>query len=217
MDFIVEQLLTWWQFTLVGVLIIIGFIINLFGVDCKKEIIGFKYKTMPVMRPVKIETAGKGFWGAIWMWIMSVRHWEIAEDFKFTVDGHDCVIPKHFKFDGASVPKFLASWLSPVGVLLIGGLVHDFIYKYTTLLKTNGGTIGVMNQKQADEMFRDINIEQNGFHFLNNLAYWALRLGGFVAWNGHRKVNAQIHIGIPSGNQKELMEQQKKPYKRGEK
>ena len=44
-----------------------------------------------------------------------------------------------------------------------------------------------MNQKQADIIFRDINIEQNGFHFLNYLAYWALRVGGFMAWNGHRK------------------------------
>ena len=44
-----------------------------------------------------------------------------------------------------------------------------------------------MTQKEADQIFRDINIEQNGFHFLNYLAYWALRIGGFVAWNGHRK------------------------------
>jgi hypothetical protein len=27
---------------------------------------------------------------------------------------------------------------------------------------------------------------------LNYLAYWALRIGGFVAWNGHRKRNAKI-------------------------
>jgi hypothetical protein len=93
-------------------------------------------------------------------------------------------------FDGASVPKFLASWLSPVGVLLIGGLVHDYIYKYKVLIKKDKkSATDEMNQKQADQLFRDINIEQNGFHFLNNLAYWALRIGGFVAWNGHRKRN----------------------------
>ena len=32
-DFILEQLVTWWQFTVVGILIIIGFIINLFGIE----------------------------------------------------------------------------------------------------------------------------------------------------------------------------------------
>jgi hypothetical protein len=75
---------------------------------------------------------------------------------------------------------------------LMGGLVHDYAYKYATLLKKDGTTMGTIDQKKADEIFRDINIEQNGFHFLNNLAYWALRIGGFVAWNGHRKVNAKI-------------------------
>ena len=94
------------------------------------------------------------------------------------------------------MPKFLASWLSPVGVLLVGGLVHDYGYKYETLYTKNKGdwkeNCGWKTQKEMDIIFRDINIEQNGFHFLNYLAYWALRLGGFVAWNGHRKRNCKI-------------------------
>lgn len=190
MDFIIEQLITWWQFTVVGVLIIIGWVINLMGVDQDEPIVNLKYDEMPHMIPIRIPTAGKGFWGAIWLWLIGVRTWEIAKDWHFSVNGEDYVVPKGFVFDGASVPKFLASWLSPVGVLLIGGLVHDYIYKYRVLVKYGKKqTTDVMNQKQADQLFRDINIEQNGFHFLNNLAYWALRIGGFVAWNGHRKRN----------------------------
>lgn len=188
MDFIIEQLITWWQFTVVGVLIIIGWIINFFGVDQDEPIVHLKYEEMPHMIPIKIPTAGKGFWGAIWLWLIGTRTWEIGKDWHFSVNGENYVVPKGFVFDGASVPKFLASWLSPVGVLLIGGLVHDYIYKYTVLIKKGKKEVSeVMNQKQADQLFRDINIEQNGFHFLNNLAYWALRIGGFVAWNGHRK------------------------------
>jgi hypothetical protein len=190
MDFIIEQLITWWQFTVVGVLIIVGWIINLMGVDQDEPIVNLKYDEMPSMIPIKIPTAGKGFWSAIWMWLMTVRTWTIGNDWHFSVNGEDYVIPKGFVFDGASVPKFLASWLSPVGVLLIGGLVHDYIYKYKVLIKKDKkSATDEMNQKQADQLFRDINIEQNGFHFLNNLAYWALRIGGFVAWNGHRKRN----------------------------
>lgn len=190
MDFIIEQLITWWQFTVVGVLIIIGWIINFFGVDQDEPIVHLKYEEMPHMIPIKIPTAGKGFWGAIWLWLIGTRTWEIGKDWHFSVNGENYVVPKGFVFDGASVPKFLASWLSPVGVLLIGGLVHDYIYKYTVLIKKGKKEVSeVMNQKQADQLFRDINIEQNGFHFLNNLAYWALRIGGFVAWNGHRKRN----------------------------
>ena len=48
-------------------------------------------------------------------------------------------------------------------------------------------TVTYDTKKKQNQIFRDINIEQNGFHFLNYLAYWALRIGGFVAWNGHRK------------------------------
>ena len=90
------------------------------------------------------------------------------------------------------MPKFLGQFLSPVGVLLIGGLIHDYGYKYETLLLKNGKTIGKRSQKWMDITFRDINIEVNGFYFMNYLAYWALRLGGFVAWNKHRDANSDV-------------------------
>ena len=38
MSFILDQLMTWWQFTVVGILIIIGWLINLLGVDCDEDI-----------------------------------------------------------------------------------------------------------------------------------------------------------------------------------
>lgn len=193
MEFVVDQLYSYWQFTAVGVFIIIGWIVNMFGIDNNKDLIGFKHIDMPVMSPITIPTAGKGFWGAIWMWFWSVRTWRIEKDFHYSIRGEDFVIPKGFEFDGASVPKFLASWLSPVGVLLIGGLIHDYGYKYASLLKKGKKTsLDNLSQKDMDIIFRDINIEQNGFHLLNYLAYWALRIGGFVAWNGHRKRNLKI-------------------------
>ena len=193
MEFIIDQLITWWHFNVVVILIIIGLIVNMFGVDCKEDIIGFKYRVMPQLRPIAIPTAGKGFWGAVWMWLTGVRTWEVADDWAFKINGQWYIIPQGFVFDGASIPKFLHTWLSPTGVLLMGGLVHDYAYKYATLLKSGKKkTMGTITQKKADEIFRDINIEQNGFHLLNKLAYWALRIGGFVAWNKHRKVNAKI-------------------------
>jgi len=63
---------------------------------------------------------------------------------------------------------------------------------FVSCLKNITNDIKVVEPKKADLIFRDINIEQNGFHLLNKLAYWALRIGGFVAWNKHRKVNAKI-------------------------
>jgi len=196
MDFIVEQLITWWQFTVVGVLIILGWIINQFDKKASKKRIGFFYKDMPVLQPIPIRTKDKGFWGAVWLWLMGTRQWKLAKDFHYTISDVQYVIPAGFEFDGASIPKFLHTWLSPTGVLLMGGLIHDYGYKYETLYtlykKDWKSKCGWKTQKQMDEIFRDINIEVNGFVLLNYLAYYALRLGGFVAWNGHRKRNCKI-------------------------
>ena len=195
-DIIVDLMTRFWQFTVLGVLIILGFVINLSDKLLKGNKVDFSYEEYPLMQPIRIPTKGKGFWSAIWLWLMTVRTWTVAKDFHYKLKGVEYVIPKGFVFDGASVPKFLASFLSPVGVLLIGGLIHDYAYKYEQLLEKNQPLVSdeskKLTQKEADIIFRDINIEVNGFHFLNYLAYWALRIGGFVAWNGHRKRNVKI-------------------------
>ena len=193
MEILITLAMKFWQWSILIALIIIGFIINLFDKKVDSRV-NFKYKDYPVMRPIRIATKGKGFFKMILMWILGTRHWEIANDFEYELNGTKYVIPAGFKFDGASIPKFLHMFLSPVGVLLIGGLVHDYAYKYETLLRSNKkDTMGVITQKRADQIFRDINIEINGFYLMNYLAYWSLRLGGFMAWNKHRKVNAKIN------------------------
>ena len=192
MEILVSLAMKFWMWTVLILVVITGLIINLFD---KKKIneINFKYKEYPLMKPLRIATKGKGFFRMILMWLLGVRHWEIAEDFNYEINGDKFVIPAGFKFDGASIPKFLHTFLSPVGVLLMGGLVHDYAYKYETLLKTNKAeTMGVLTQKKADQIFRDINIEINGFYLMNQLAYYSLRLGGFLAWRKHRKVGAKI-------------------------
>ena len=194
MEFILDLAVRFWMWTVVIILIIIGLIINFID---KKQInkprVNFKYKDYPHMKPIRIATKDKGFWSAVIMWLLGGRRWEISKDFVYELKGVKYVIPKGFTFDGASVPKFLATFLSPVGVLLLGGLIHDYAYKYAALKPAlQKSSLLVLNQKQADKIFRDINIEVNGFYFLNYLAYWALRLGGWLAWNGHRKRNAKI-------------------------
>ena len=115
----------------------------------------------------------------------------VEKDWKFWHNGIEYIIPAGFQFDGASIPKFLRTFFSPVGVLLIGGLVHDYMYKYACLKpvpvgdkygRTGKRATSISRSKETDQIFRDINIEVNGFWFMNYLAYWSLRLGGFVAW-----------------------------------
>ena len=192
MDFIFNMAMNFWQWTILIAVVIIGAIIN-FTDKRQKPKQKFNFKGFPELKPLPIKTKGKGFWKGIVMWLLSTRNWEITKDWKYNIDGTEYVIPAGFTFDGASIPKFLRTFFSPVGVLLIGGLVHDYAYKYKTLLEVNKKkTMGEITQKRADEIFRDINIVVNGFYVMNYLAYYSLRLGGFVAWNGHRKRNAKI-------------------------
>ena len=192
MEMILALAMKFWQWTVLIAVVIIAAIVN-FADKRAKTKLKFNYKGMPKLQPVPIATKGKGFWKGIVMWLLSTRNWVLTDDWKYNIDGNEYVIPAGFQFDGASIPKFLRTFFSPVGVLLIGGLVHDYAYKYKTLLKINKkDTMGEIDQKKADEIFRDINIIVNGFYTMNRLAYWSLRIGGFVAWNGHRKRNAKI-------------------------
>jgi hypothetical protein len=192
MEMILALAVKFWQWTVLIAVIIVAAIINFTDKRAKTKL-KFYYKGMPKLQPLPILTKGKGFWKGIVMWLLSTRNWVLTDDWKYNINGEEYVIPSGFQFDGASIPKFLRSFFSPVGVLLIGGLVHDYAYKYKTLLKKNKkDTMGELTQKKADEIFRDINVIVNGFYTMNRLAYWSLRIGGFVAWNGHRKRNAKI-------------------------
>ena len=191
METLVDLALSFWQWTVFIVLVLVGFVFSKFDGQGEHRV-GFEFEEMPHMKPIPIPTKDKGFWKGIWHWLMGVRQWEICDDFKFSLGGKEYVIPAGFQFDGASVPKFLAMWLSPTGVLLMGGLVHDYAYKYATLMQRDGNNIGHMTQSEADKLFRDICIEVNGFKFLNYLAYWALAAAGFVAWNGHKKRGTHV-------------------------
>ena len=192
MELILTLAMKFWQWTILIAVVIIGAVIN-FTDKRKKPNMKFNFKGFPELKPLAIKTKGKGFWKGIVMWLLSTRNWELTKDWKYNIDGKEYIIPAGFTFDGASIPKFLRSFFSPVGVLLMGGLVHDYGYKYATLLKKNKKeTIGIKDQKWMDKTFRDINIYVNGFYTMNYLSYWALRIGGFVAWNGHRKRNEKI-------------------------
>ena len=192
MELIIGLAMKFWQWTVLIAVVLVAAWINWTDKRATTKL-KFYYKGMPKLQPLPIATKGKGFWKGIVMWLLSTRNWVLTDDWKYNIDGTEYVIPAGFQFDGASIPKFLRTFFSPVGVLLMGGLVHDYAYKYKTLLEANKKkTMGELDQKRADEIFRDINIIVNGFYSMNYLAYWSLRIGGFVAWNGHRKRDAKI-------------------------
>ena len=147
MELLIALATKFWQWSLLILFVIIGFIINL--LDKKKSNLKFSYDELPHLQPVKISTKGKGFWKGIIMWLTSTRNWTITKDWKYKINGNEYVIPKGFQFDGASIPKFLRTFFSPVGVLLIGGLVHDYMYKYSALKSVQAkGALLLVDQKK---------------------------------------------------------------------
>jgi len=176
-----------WELPLVGALIALSFLLYKIKGPYQSKVV-FSY-AMPILKPVAIPTKGKGFWTAIRIWLFTTREWVVVQDWIFTLDGRNYKIPKGFQFDGASVPKFMRMWLSPTGILLIGGLVHDYGYKHGTLLMVGDHEIGQKDQKWMDQLFLDVCVAVNGFSTLNYIAYCMLRCFGFIAWNKHRREN----------------------------
>ena len=91
MELIITLAMKFWMWTVLIALIIIGFIINLFDKKQPKEYT-FAFEDYPLMKPIRIATKGKGFFTMIKMWILGVRHWEIAKDFNYVLNGNKYVI-----------------------------------------------------------------------------------------------------------------------------
>lgn len=148
---------------------------------------------MPRMRPVPIPTRGKPWWKSLWIWLKSTRKWEITEDWFFYIESLQVWvrIPKGFIFDGASIPKIFRSLLSPVGILFIPGLIHDFGYRKGYLLSSDTRSNKIMfsyfERSDWDRLFRDIAIQINGLDLMMNLPYLAVLIGGGFPWRKYRK------------------------------
>lgn len=148
---------------------------------------------MPTMKPVPIKTKNQPMPVRIWRWITCVRKWELAEDWTHTIpDGTTIVIHRGFEFDGASIPKPLWALLSPTGLLLIPGLIHDYAYRHNYLIGRNdqGDEYKYKpgaGRKNWDKLFREVGLEVNGLSLIDTLAWAMLFLFGGLAWNANRR------------------------------
>ena len=87
----------------------------------------------------------------------------------------DLTVPAGFESDGASVPRFFWRIVFPPGEpgALRAAFLHDFIYR----THPAGWT-----RKQADELFRELLIDDGVSRFSAGLAYWGVRLFGGSSW-----------------------------------
>ena len=161
---------------------------------------------MPIMKPLAIKTKSESLFVRFKRWVTYIRRWEVAEDWKYKLPGKAelyVVVPESFIFDGASIPKPLWGLLSPTGLLLVPGLIHDFAYRYDYLWAVNDkGEVYKFQegagQKYWDRLFKEIGLEVNGMPIIDSLAWFALFLGGKAAWKKNRARNdAEIRPDYP--------------------
>ncbi len=156
----------------------------------------FHIEQMPKLVPVPIPTEKqKNPLQKLLAFIFEIRRWELAECWRYQLnEKEELIIPKGFRFDGASIPKIFWAFLSPSGLLLIPGLLHDCGYKFDQIWKINSNGCPVPYKRGAgkeywDQLFLDVCSEVNGVPLVNFIAWLAVALAGNGAWNKHRKAD----------------------------
>lgn len=149
----------------------------------------------PNMRRIPLRTRGKPWGDQVKVWLFESQRWEITEDYNYLLpNGRWIVIPKGFIFDGASIPRPFWFLLSPTGLLLIPGLLHDYAYKYNQLIAYFDGKripyLEGAGRAYWDDMFKRIGKEVNGMSVVSDVTWAFLYLFGGFAWNKHRKNDA---------------------------
>lgn len=113
---------------------------------------------------------------------VSGRDFTLHQDFLLEFRGEQYVVPAGEKTDGASIPRWL--WFVCGHPLekprLFAAIVHDFLY--------SGGDIDA-TRRDADAIYRDIQLAL-GVWFVRAWVEWAaLRLFGWTHWHGGKWID----------------------------
>jgi hypothetical protein len=106
------------------------------------------------------------------------RSIRINTEYYFLLDGKQMCIPAGWVSDGASIPRFLwCSLGSPfVGKHRAGCILHDFLY-----------WSNYQDRKFSDVCMYDMMRADGTAWVRASLIYRGVRMGGWVAWNNHKK------------------------------
>ena len=105
--------------------------------------------------------------------------WETLFPYRVDFGKHTFLVPRHFKSDGASVPRLFWRIVFPTTApeAAAAGVCHDYIYRTQPEEWT---------RRDADRMFLAFLIENGANLFAALAAYCAVRLFGRIAWNDNR-------------------------------
>jgi hypothetical protein len=172
------------------IFVLLWFIYLLVKTDKDSEL---KPYEMPKLQPLPIPTKNQSDIMRILVWLYAVRKWQVLENWIWQMDKNKeeyIVIPKDFIFNGPSIPRLFWFILSPVGLLLIPGLIHDYGYRHDCLWQIKNGELTDemkdKDQKHWDLLFKDVGEEVNGVSIVDWIAWKALVHFGKGAWKENR-------------------------------
>jgi len=150
-------------------------------------------KNMPKLSPVHIEIEHLSSDERYKHWRTYKREWELLEDWTYPINGgkETVVIPKSFRFDGVSMPKWLHWFHSPTGLLFIPSLIHDFAYRYDYVwIEKSDGSVEKYGENRGrdfwDDMFKEVSLELNKMCGLNAFSRGILYFFSGVSWKRNR-------------------------------
>ena len=91
-------------------------------------------------------------------------------------------VPAGFETDFASIPRIFRILIPKLGKYNKAGVVHDWIYQNYRIYKVPGYQSFIFNRELADQCFRDAMRDLGVAPWKRNLMYWAVRVGGWMAW-----------------------------------
>ena len=114
--------------------------------------------------------------------IDKTKYWQVLAPLIYTtINGIDIKIPKYFKTDFASVPRFLWGILPPWGIYGKAAILHDFLY-YS----------GLFTKKESDLIFLEAMEILEVDKWKRYSMYYSARLFGFRPWNRYRKQEKEL-------------------------
>lgn len=110
----------------------------------------------------------------------SINNYELIEDVYFKLsNGFTIIIPKGYKWDLSSVPRFLWWLLPPDGDFQIGALIHDYLYEYNMFDRSFcdkemykwscsiSGTEKLLSLRNIDNKIRLLGVQLFGWYVWN--------------------------------------------------
>lgn len=110
-------------------------------------------------------------------------NWKLLKSFTYDVGklgGSDRIkVPRGFKTDFGSAPRFLWGIVSPIGKAIGGFVLHDYLYATQE-----------RSRLVSDAILLEAMEICNVNWFQRTLVYRGVRLGGWVSWKAHTKARS---------------------------